>query len=540
MNTDVDVLVIGAGPNGLTCAAYLARCGLKVKVVEANVESGGGLMTQEISGFKVNNHAIYMLLAEQMPPFHDLELAKYGVSFIRPDAQAAFLFNDSSFVLYSDVDRSTQSISAISPQDAETFKQLYNDFKTACDAFIIPATYYPPVDPLEQIELLENSGAVGRWLNELAELSPREVIEGYDFKDERIEASLLYLTNMFGLDLDSGGMGFLTPIYVYRLLQAALVRGGSHQMASALRRAIEQYKGQIVTAQHVREIIVRDGVAKGVNLANGETVSARVIISSLNPEQNFLQLIDSREVPTSLIESSTMWEWDETSLFVANYGIVGDPPKYPLSSAADKALNVVMGIESKQDVIDHFNQAQNGKVPTGKIGHGSCPSLFDNLLAHNHLKEYGNCSVLRWECLAPYDVDWSHERQLLSERALMQWSNYAPNIKSANVRLNLPWSPQDIERHLPTMKRGSIKHGAYTSIQMGYNRPSDDCSSYRTPIENFYVCGASTHPGGMVLLGGGYNAANVVAHDYNFPVWWEIPKMVKEAINNGYLPRMEA
>ena len=538
MSNDFDVLVLGAGPNGLTCGAYLAKAGAKVAVVERNVESGGGLMTQELSGFKLNSHAIYMLLAELMPPYHDLNLLDFGVKFVRPDIQAAFLYKDSSLVFFSDPERSCNSIERMSPRDVEPFRQLYHDFARASKEFIIPATYVPPVDPLDQIDLLEQSGELGQWVNELAEMTPRELIHGYGFSDERVEAALLYLASMFGLDPDGGGMGFLAPIYVYRLMQSSLVLGGTHQLASGLRRALESFGGVVITQSEVREILMRDNGVRGIVLDDGQEIISQAIVSTLNPEQNFLQLLDEKDVPAFLVESSKAWEWDEASLYVANWGIVGDPPRYEgRPEEVNRALNVVVGIENPNDVMRHFEGARLGEVPDGSTGHMSCPSLFDNLSAANHLPSFGNCEVLRFECLAPYDVDWSDLKNDLANRAFDTWCKYAPNLSEANVRIELPWSPKDIERHIPSMKRGAIKHGAYVSIQMGYNRPSPDCSSYRTPIDGFYVGGASTHPGGMVLLGGGYNAAKVVAEDLQLPIWWKVPHMVSDAIEQGYLPR---
>ena len=141
---------------------------------------------------------------------------------------------------------------------------------------------------------------------------------------------------------------------------------------------------------------------------------------------------------------------------------------------------------------------------------------------------------MRWECWAPYDADWSRSATAeYTRRCLEFWARYAPNIAQANSRSRIAWTPRDIEAQLPTMKRGSIKHGAYTSLQMGCNRPIPECSGYRTPIEGLYVGGASTHPGGMVIVGAGYNSARVVAEDIgaDFP---DEPEMVRRARARGY------
>jgi phytoene dehydrogenase-like protein len=506
-------------------------------VLERNVETGGGLATEELSGFKCNPHALYMLLAELMPPYEDLGLAQLGVAFVRPEVQAGFLFRGETLVLYADARRSVRAVGNVAPRDTQAFEDLVYDFRVASEDFLVPATYYPPVEPLEQVELLAHAGEVGSFLNELAELTPSEVIHSYGFEDERLEAALLYLATMFGLDPDAGGMGVLVPVYVHRLLNAALVVGGSHQLASGLRRVVEASGGTVVTGAPVREVLLEGERVAGVRLDDATAMRARAVVSTLNPVQTFLELIDTRSSWPELGEAATSWEWDEASLFVVNWGVVGPKPHYPgRPEDVDRALTVVMGVEGVGDVVGHFADAASGRPPDGRVGHGTVPSCFDRLAAARHLGQYGSTEVLRFECLAAYDADWEGLRRELAREAFATWKHHAPNLAEANVRVELPWSPRDIEAHLPTMRRGAIKHGAYVSIQMGYNRPTTSCSSYRTPIEGLYVAGASVHPGGMVLLAPGYNAARVVAEDLGLPVWWELPAMVSRAIARGYLP----
>lgn len=537
MSQEFDVIIIGAGPNGLTAGAYLAKAGLKVAVLERNPESGGGLTTQELSGFKLNSHAIYMLLGELMPAYHDLDLPNFGVKFYKPDNQVGFLFDDSTLLFYSDLSKTLESIKQYSQADADRFETFFNDMKAASEEFIIPATYTLPVEPLEQIELLENADELGRWLNELAELTPFEVIDSYNFNSEELKAALTYLVSMFGLDPSAGGMGFLAPIYLYRLLNTQLVLGGTHQLASGLRRAVETYSGVVITEAEVKEIITESNHVVGVATANNTVIKSRAVVSTLNPRQNFLELLDPNVVPDYLKESAQYWEFDETSFFNVNWGIVGQAPIYEKRpSDLTDTLIVVLGINGLNDVFTHFDNATKSHLPDGKIGHVSCPSRFDPLMAAYHLEEYGHCEVLRFECLAPYRIDWQQHAKALATKAFENWQRYAPNLKDANIRVELIFSPYDIERHLPTMAYGAIKHGAYISTQMGYNRPNSDCSSYKTPIEGFYLAGASTHPGGMVILGPGYNAANAVAKDLGVEKNWPIPESVSRAVAKGYLP----
>lgn len=540
MKQSYDVLVVGAGPNGLCCAAYLAKAGAKVAVLEKNVETGGGLLTQELSGFKLNYHATYMLLGEKMPPVQDLDLASWGVSFTRPQVQAAFLYEDkSALLLYDSLEKNLASLQAFAPEDLASFERLYREFEQMCEAFLIPATYAPPLEPIEQVEALGNSDPLGKRINEISELSPKEVIESYGIKNPKLQGALLYLSSMFGLDPQEEGMGFLTPIYVCRLLQASLVRGGSHHLASSLRRVVEANGGEVITSADATCWKMDGGRVVGVETVDGRVFEAKAVVSTLNPQQTFLEMSPDGAMPQELREVAAEWLWDEVSLFVTNMGGVGEAPRYEgYPPDADRALNVVMGYESAEEVLGHFQQVREGKLPDKIAGHGSCLSLFDPLLVPDHVP-YGPHQLLRFECWAPYEHPWEKTKKRYADKLWELWAKYAPNILSFSSRTRVDWSPKDIENQIRTMKQGSIKHGAYISLQMGYNRPAPDCSHYRTPLPGLYLAGASVHPGGMVILGPGANAARVVAEELGLELWPE-PEMVRQAVERGYLLKEKA
>ena len=529
-----DVIVIGAGPNGLTAAAYLAAGGKRVAVIERNVETGGGLATQEISGFRMNHHATYMLMGDLLPPVGDFDLRSRGVDFITPDVQSAFLFDDaSSLIVHADSRKTEASVEALSPGDGARFRRMYDEFAQMCEAFLIPATYVPPVAPVDQTVALQRADALGERIAEISDMAPFELIEQYEIRDPRVQAAILYLATCFGLEAEEGGLGFLVPIYVSRMMNASLVRGGSHQLASALRRTIEENGGQVHTCSAVERILIEDGRAVGVEVLGRGEIRAGTVISTLNPEQTFIDLLPGDLLPTDVAEGIANWEWEATSLFVFNDGIIGEAPVYEgYPDEANRALLTVMGYQRPEDVLDHQREVAAGDR-SRIAGHGSTLSLFDPLMVPGHVP-LGPHHLLRWECWAPYDVDWSRTAtDEYTRRCAEFWARYAPNLAAANSRTRIAWTPRDVEALLPTMKRGSIKHGAYTSLQMGHNRPIPECSGYRTPIEGLYVGGASTHPGGMVIMGPGYNVARAVAEDIGVELPEE-PEMVQRARARGY------
>lgn len=533
-----DVIILGAGPNGLTCGAYLARAGARVLILERNRETGGGLATEEHGGFRWNYHATYMMLAELMPPYWDLELETRGVQFVRPAAQVAFLFQGGkSFTLYTDVEKSKRSIARLSEKDADTFGRMYGEFKEMSDQFIIPATYAPPVPPIDQIELLQKD-ALGKRIVEVSEMTPREVIEGYKFQDPRVAAAMLYLGIMWGIDPEERGLGFMVPLYVYRMCNAALVKGGSHTLSSGMQRGFIRDGGEIEESVQVQEIILENGQAKGVRLADGREFRASAVVSSLNPEQTFLQLCDPKKIPADLTDAARNWEWEGWSYFTSHIALKGEPPRYEgYDPEVNSALSVVIGYESPEDVLHHVEAAKGGRLPGRVAFHACCATLFDRLQAPTG--PFGPYHTLRLETWAPYQVqgkDWDEMKADEGKKFFETWRRYAPNLSENRIIERVNWSPKDVERRLADMKRGSIKQGAYTQLQMGHLRPNTQCSNYETPVKGLFVCGSSVHPGGMVILGPGYNAARAVATSLGKKVWWDVPDSVRKARERGYLP----
>ena len=225
-----DAIVIGGGPNGLICGAYLAREGKRVLLIERRHETGGGLSTDEYHGWRLNLHAVYHMMSEAMPAYRDLDLPNLGVRYLYPHVVAAFPFRDgSSLVFTRDLQENLRSIEAFSPDDARAFERMWNDFQPMLDQFLVPMTYELPKPALDQmVEFGETE--VGQRLADISELTFSEMIDEYGFSDPRVRMALLAFPAMWGLHLDEP-LGFLFPLYVCRMLEAGLVKGGSHRLS---------------------------------------------------------------------------------------------------------------------------------------------------------------------------------------------------------------------------------------------------------------------------------------------------------------------
>lgn len=509
-----DVVVVGGGPNGLTCGAYLAKAGAKVLLLERRHELGGGLTTQDFGGFRFNLHATYHLLAELLPPHHDLELEKYGVVYKFPDVQLSI---PGKLVLYRDREKSVRSLEKSSKRDAEAFKRMMEDFEVLCNDIIIPATYVPAVPPAEHVAMLSQS-ETGRKLNELSELSPLEIVERYELEDP-LKLAILFLACMWGIRYDAGGVGYLVPLYVYRMFNSAICVGGSHRLSSALTKAFLSYGGEILENAEVSGIELRDEKVSCVKLSDGRRFETKAVASSVDLHQTFLKFLGEENLDSDFVESIKRWRWEESSLFSVHLSM-RDPPVY--KHEQEHAFLSILGYESSDDLISHWKDIYSGKLPEPK-GHVSCLTVFDPSYAPPGFH------VGRWECSVPYGLNWDEIKEDYADRCIKKWEDYA---SLSHIRRYV-YTPLDIERKLTDMVRGSIKQGAYISLQMGYFRPNDLCSRYKTPVDGLYLCGSSVYPGGMITLAPGYLAASVIADDLKLRKWWSPPQYVEEARELG-------
>ncbi len=524
-----DVVVIGAGHNGLICAAYLAKAGLKVTLLEARHETGGGLDTLEFGGFRHNTHAIYHMMAEIMPAYHDLGLSELGAKFIYPEVVATYVWRDRKpLIFYRDPKKTAKYIAAhFSEQDSQAYTRLWYDFKAYSEKILIPWTYMPPIPAIEMVRKLEQAkDDVGRQFNEVAELTPLQLLELYKFQ-EPIKSAILSLFTMWGLSPNEA-LGFIFPLYVYRMLNAALCRGGSHRLSSAMFKAAVESGVQVLDNAEVVKVLLKDGAVAGVLTADGTEVAAHTVASTVDPIQNFETFFDSTELPQDLVEATKRWEWEKTSYFGLHLDLKSAPilNNSNIDDDVNQAMVTFLGLPDTERMLAHVDEVESGKIPSTLMGHISVPSMFDKLMAP------ADMHAGRFECLVPYDVNWEEKKDSFAERCLEEWKTFAPGIEPLRA---YAYPPTYIEGKFKNMVRGSIKHGAYQPLQMGYFRPNESCSRYFTPVEGFYVCGASVYPGGMIIGGPGYNGAGIIADDLEIKKPWNEPEMVKSARIDGLI-----
>jgi len=541
MQKSYDVIIVGAGPNGLEAASYLSKAGVKVLVLERRYELGGGLATEEITlpRYFHNTHAIYMMMVDYAPLYQDFDLeATYNCSHIFPELQFVLpLLDGRAVCIYNDVEKTCKNFARFSSHDAEAYRELYHLSKQCVDEFIAPATFVPPLPILEALGKMQ-SCEVGKLVAEYSEKPAIEIVEQY-FENEHIKALMLYLACHWGVEYDQGGLGYLVLLYLNRAGNYRLVRGGSHQIASALGKIIHQNGGAVINNQRIKRFIIEGGAAKGVELADGTRIESRMVLSTIDPHQTFLELTGENNLEEEFVEKLRLWQWEKYSLLGIHLALE-EPPLFT-AAQKDPGLNeafiYVLGYETAEDFTRYCDAIYQGKI-ADMPGFNCCfPSVLDPLQAPSN-----RCTGLISQ-MAPYDLkeggpdrwyDLAFQEEV-AENSLATLNRYAPNITPDKVLWKYISTPTGVEDKFPNMVKGGIKQGAYDPLQMGYQRPNDDCSTTRTPIKNLYLGGASCYPGGCVIWGSGYVAANQIAEDLGVARWWKEPPLVTSAREKGLL-----
>jgi phytoene dehydrogenase-like protein len=487
-----------------------------------------------------------MMMLDVAPPYRDLGLEEDGCVYIRPEAEASLLTKDGrSITLYADLDRTIDSIRRFSAKDAERYREIYLDYKEIAEVYLIPSTYGRPVGSA-QLAATYMESALGQRILKVSEMTPAEICEDWGFETPGLAALLLYLICMWGIDPQESNSSYLVPLYFNRLLNATLVRGGSHRLSSTLQKAGVLAGMEVLESHEVKRFVLEDGAVRGVEVAPTGTdgpitrILARAVVTSTDPVTTFSQFMPEEEVRKKsrlCANTARTWEWEQSSFFLCHLALRRKPR---FKAEADDpgvgcAFIRVFGVETPQDVIRHLKEVMEGHL-LHEIGHVTFTTDLDPAQAPREVDPEG--AVCRIEACVPYqpaEGEWSQLASVYGDRLVAALASYTTDFDPATIVRRYDYTPVSIEQKIPQMKRGSFKHGAYVMTQMGYSRPNVQCSSYKTPIDNLYVCGASTFPGGMITFGPGYNAAKVVAQDLGLNIWWSEPPAVAAARERGFL-----
>ncbi|MCH8819302.1 MAG: NAD(P)/FAD-dependent oxidoreductase [Acidobacteria bacterium] len=536
---EYDGIIIGAGHNGMILQGYLLKAGLSVAVVERHLEVGGGLDAHEnprAHGFWHNIHSQNHRAVPDLPWFKDLELASYGQEYIRPEWAVGMLFRDKTCLLWhnDDVEQTCASIARFSEKDAKTFRDFHHSFKPVAQLILAPETYSPPMEADKKRALLENT-EVGKAYYQYADRTIKDVVEEV-FESSQTKAMVSYLFLLRGNELDEPGQGYIVPAACALGISSYISRGTSHRMAHTLNQMVIKNGGEVFEGQAAVEILIENGRAAGVRLADGRVLKARhFVASTVNPQQTFLGLIKGEHIDSNLQEKARNFKYSETTPIMTVHLALNERPKWVAAEYDPHILDawlMVMGVDSTEDIYSLIDDCRAGKIPSRRQLLGGTPTIFDPTQAPE-----GKHVSWFWQ-IAPYLLQegpehWDKIIDQLCEEQIELLREFAPNLDDNNIIDWFGQSPLDIERHFPNMQHGDWMCGELNRNQFLDKRPFPECSQYRTPVEGLYIAGASCHPGGNITGAPAYNAAGVIVKDLDANLWWKAPDLEKLWENLG-------
>ena len=538
-----DFIILGAGPNGLAIGAYLSKAGQKVLLLEKRLEEGGGLMTEQVTlpEFYHNTHALYMMMADMAPVYEDFEFeTKWDVHHVFPDLQVALPTRDGRCLcFYRDVDKTCQSIAQFSDKDAKAYRTMHGRYDEMMRKILGPQTYVP-MDPAPLMAHKAQLTELGRELSELAEMTPQEIVCGM-YENELVRTALLYMGTHWGLDYAQSGVSYMVPIYLNRMVN---YQHHPRRIASRLQRAVQidlrpSGPDPPKRADQADSRRARRGQRACCWKTAGSTWPRRPWSAPLNPHQTFLDYVGRENLEQDFVDMIENYMWEKWSLNNLHLALERGPPFQSGGPQPGYRQSPVLHSRLRRhEGVDRLLRRHHGGDLPEQFGL-TCtfPSVHDSYQA-----PAGKATAYISQ-MAPYDLrDGGKEkwykrdfRAARAEQMIELVSRYTTNTDKSRILKTYMTTPVDIENKYATMVKGGYKHGAYHPLQMGYLRPNQDCSQYRTPIKNLYVGGASVAPGGMIIWGPGYNCANAVAEDYGIEKWWQQPEMVRSAIEQGYV-----
>jgi len=513
-----DVVVIGGGHNGLVNAAYLARAGKKVVVLERRHVLGGAAVTEEIfPGFKfsVCSYVVSLLRPEII---RELDLPRHGLEILPLDGTFTPMPNGDYLWRVNDHGKTLREIARHSKVDAEAYEEFGKAMQQMC-RFVKPILSMVPPDPAtwnpkELMKLL----FIGRRFQGLTSDDKYNQVQlmtmsAVDFLDQWFETDVLKAT-MSASGIIGTFLGVRSPGTAYVLLHHYMgeidgafrawgfARGGTGAISNAIADAAREAGVEIRTKAGISKILVKNGRANGVVLENGDELYADVVSSSVDPNLTFLKMIEPGNLPDDFVEQVRHYKFRGSS---GKVNMALDAlPEFKCMPGEGLHLRGAMSISPSVDYMERaYDDAKYGNFSRRPYIDMVIPSLTDPSVAPPG-KHVLSCFVQ----YAPYklkDGNWDQKKEAFGDAVVDTISEYAPNLKNIIIGRQVV-TPLDLEREWG-LTEGNIFQGELSLEQLFFLRPVPGWSQYRTPIKNLYMCGSATHPGGGIMGAPGRLAA---------------------------------
>jgi phytoene dehydrogenase-like protein len=513
-----DAIVVGGGHNGLVCAAYLARGGKRVLVLERRERVGGAAMSEQVFPgftFSVFSYVVSLLRPEII---RDLDLPRHGLHILPLESTLTPLPNGDYLAQWNDHDQNRRELARHSLRDAEAYDE-FGRLMHQMSRAVKPILGMVPPDPASlapgDLAGLARLGKHFRGLGaeQFHALHKLLTMSSADYLDEWFETEALKATKSA-----SGIIGTLlgprSPGTAYVLLHHYMgeidgvfrawgfAKGGNGSVSAAIASAARGFGAEIRTAAPVTQVLIENGRATGVVLEDGEEIRAELVVSNADPRRTFFDLVGEQHLPSDFVEGIYRFKFRGTSAKV-NLAL-GEAPNFTCLPGNGPHLRGAISISPSVDYLERaYDDAKYGEFSRRPYMDIVIPSLIDPAMAPP-----GKHVMSIFAQYAPYKVNggWTDaKREAFGDAVIDTLAEYAPNIKSAILHRQVV-TPADIERTVG-LSEGNIFQGELTLQQMFFLRPVPGWAKYRTPIAGLYQCGSGTHPGGGVMGAPGRLAA---------------------------------
>lgn len=513
-----DAIVVGGGHNGLVCAAYLARAGKRVLVLERRERVGGAALSEEVfPGFRFS---VYSYVVSLLRPeiIRDLDLPRHGLHILPLESTLTPLPNGDYLAQWNDHDQNRRELARHSLRDAEAYDEFGVLLHRMARA-VKPLLGMAPPDPASlHPRNLAELARLGRYFRGLSTkdfnaLWKLLTMSSADYLDEWFENEALKATKSA-----SGIIGTLlgprSPGTAYVLLHHYMgeldgvfrawgfAKGGNGAVSGAIAAAAQGFGAEIRTSAPVSQVLIKNDKAVGVVLENGDEIGSDLVVSGADPRRTFLGLVGEKHLPGEFVEAIRRFKFRGASAKV-NLAL-GALPELTCLPGAGAHLRGAISISPSVAYLERaYDEAKYGEASSRPYMDIVIPSMLDPSMAPP-----GKHVMSIFVQYAPYHVNggWTDaRREAFGDTVIDTLSEYAPNLKSAILHRQVV-TPADIER-VVGLSEGNIFQGELSLQQMFFLRPAPAWARYRSPIPGLYQCGSGTHPGGGVMGASGRNAA---------------------------------
>lgn len=505
MSNNYDIVAMGAGHNGLVAAAYLAKAGKKVLVLERKAWPGGGVVTRQLStpGYWHDEHSSVHIMIQGNPMLRQDELgllSQHGLKYHYSPVPHATIFPDQSTLFtYKDVDKTCECFAKVSRRDAETYREFVEMSQRFLQVFM-PGLYAPP-PPLGELVAMLDRSEEGRVMLDYMNRDCLDLVNQL-YESDKIKIHLLRLVseNLQCPDELGTGMGVLLMPGIIHTYGVSQPIGGSGKLTESLVRCIESHGGELRCNAEVRKILTSGGRATGVELADGETIMARdAVIGAIHPHV-IRKFVDG--VPEPVMKRAERATLAPFSIMVSHYDLKENVRYHAGEEVGYATMLEFMASDKLSDMLEDFDGLRRGRITERRLCAGGDESIGDKT------RVPPGAGMFHGITFAPYKLadgrHWDEVKEEIGDLSLAHYRKFVSNLTPDNIIARKIVSPLDLERSSPnSMMRGDVHGVAPYFYQSAGHRPTPDLGQFTVPgVDRLYLAGPFQHPGGGVYGAG--------------------------------------